>query len=304
MDAVVAEKIAHSLATYAVKGERPALEKTAFTAAEVLANPYVRNALIGAGAGGVVGLMQPKRKLRDVLTYGLLGATAGTGLAGIQGLTRGAEPAGAAGAATKPTPAPMTAKERENALPLGQNGYDPSLIGGASGLATGAVAGYSGYRQSVRNQVSQNRAPGLDGGLLNLYNAANEPNSKLSPASQAVGKNIVRQNGEFLYNTPVVNSKGKTVMVPQPLPPRFGVAGGAHHGPMSAADTALHDDIGRALTEAHKVTKPTGWQRTRAIGRGGLQGLIGYAGGRALGEGATNLINRIYYPEAFAPAKK
>jgi hypothetical protein len=274
----------------------------------VLANPYVRNALLGAGAGGIVGLMQPKRKLRDLLTYGALGATAGTGLAGLQGLISGAAPAGEPGSAAKGAPAPMTAKDRANAIPLAQDAglrpRDPAAVGAVSGLAAGGAAGYSGYRQSVRNQVSQNRAPGFDGGLLNLYNAANDTNSKLSPAAQAVGKNIVRQNGEFLYNTPQVNSKGKTVMVPQPLPGRFGVAGGRHYGPMSAADTALHDDIGRALAEAHRVTKPTGWQRARALGRGGLQGLIGYAGGRALGEGATNLINRIYYPKAFAPANK
>lgn len=299
MDAVVAEKLAHSLARLAVTGERPTMEKSALTVAEALANPYVRNGLIGAGAGGVVGLLQPKRKLRDVLTYGLLGATAGTGLAGIQDLTRSS--AGSkSDAAEKPAPAKITAEEREKLLPLGQNGVSPAAAGNAVGGLAAAGVGYHGYRQTVRNQVSKNRTTGLDGGLLNLYNAAHDSNSRLSPASKAVGENIVRQNGDFLYKTPKVNSSGKTVMVPRELPPR---SGNVFYGPLKPADVALHDDIGRALTEAHKVTKPTWGQRGRGLGVGALRALLMYAGGRFAGESGANVYNLRNHPQAFAPAQ-
>lgn len=114
------ETVSHALAVYAVKGDRSGLEKQADVgqylsdayskvqpflsdayakAQPYLANPYVRNSLLGLGAGGLIGALQPKRKLRNALTYGLVG-----GLGGL-GLTQAFNSAAAGSSAPKPPPA-------------------------------------------------------------------------------------------------------------------------------------------------------------------------------------------------------
>lgn len=75
-----------------------------------MANPYIRNSLLGAGAGGLLGLATGgRRKWRDALHYGLLGGLGGAGLtAGYDMMSNKTPPPAAptanpAGAAMKKT---------------------------------------------------------------------------------------------------------------------------------------------------------------------------------------------------------
>lgn len=91
MNASDAKEIARGLSYAALRIYDPATEKTAAVVdtlrektaenglADVLNNPYLQNALIGASAGGLVGALQGKKKLRSMLDYALLGGIGGLG---------------------------------------------------------------------------------------------------------------------------------------------------------------------------------------------------------------------------------
>lgn len=159
-----AEQYADLFARCAVTGQRDELTKLASAFGKsaaldmaslqaALANPAVRNALIGAGAGGLLGLVQPKRKGINALQLALMGGLGGLGAtyafpgvfgnaskpgAGGAGAGEGAgEGAGATDSAAAPTENP-TAKmtpEQRAAIEIpneGSLGY--SAAGGAGGL--------------------------------------------------------------------------------------------------------------------------------------------------------------------------
>jgi hypothetical protein len=157
MDAEISEKLASSFAVYAVQGDRTALEKAAADgdwaaalknygtqavdqakqlygqAQPYLADPRVRNALLGAGAGGLVGMLQPKRKMRNALTYGLIGGLGGAGLTQVFG---GGAPAAsappAAGAANTTPPAAAGAANTTPPAAAGAANVSPPVAGQAN----------------------------------------------------------------------------------------------------------------------------------------------------------------------------
>jgi hypothetical protein len=54
-----------------------------------MSNPYLRNAMLGAGAGGLLGLTSRKDKKRNALYYALMGGLGGAGLtAGMSSLSK------------------------------------------------------------------------------------------------------------------------------------------------------------------------------------------------------------------------
>ena len=98
-------------------------EKTALELKDVISSPYAQNALLGAGAGGLVGLMQGKKKRRAVLDYALMGGLGGLGATAAKNMLL--KPA-------EPPPAVAAAK------------YDKNPVNAATGLAAAGVGAYGG----------------------------------------------------------------------------------------------------------------------------------------------------------------
>lgn len=74
------QKIARELAETAVGAEKQADMQA------VMSNPYLQNALLGAGAGGLIGLATGKNKRRAALDYALMGGLGGLGATAAKNL--------------------------------------------------------------------------------------------------------------------------------------------------------------------------------------------------------------------------
>lgn len=121
------KKIARELAESAIGGEKQA------DLQGVLSNPYLQNALLGAGAGGLVGLATGKNKRRAALDYALMGGIGGLGAtAAKQMLTTPAAP-----------PAAIA-----NAV-----GEDGSALGPAVGLGAMGAGALGGHK--LHNVIDQ-----------------------------------------------------------------------------------------------------------------------------------------------------
>lgn len=211
MDADKLNQYAEVLALCAVSGERAGLEKIAAeyqkqavidmeTLKGYMANPYVRNSLIGLGAGGLIGALQPRRKLRNALTYGLIGGLGGLGSAALfnqmggQQAASGAPPA--AGDGNTPPASPGTqpklsleeAKKNLDAAAdnVQKEQANPYLYAGG-GAAGGGVAGYGAGRMMGESAGEiASRALGHLRGRRDeigaLTNAANLPRSDQAAA--------------------------------------------------------------------------------------------------------------------------
>lgn len=102
-------ELARGLSAIATRTPDPAAEKVASVASslgkqadlsQILSNPYLQNAAIGAGAGGVIGALQGKKKRRAILDYALMGGIGGLGATAAKNmLLTGAEPPPAIAAA-------------------------------------------------------------------------------------------------------------------------------------------------------------------------------------------------------------
>jgi hypothetical protein len=88
MNKTDAQELARGLSAIALRQADPATEKVASVTAQfqkeadlqqVLGNPYLQNALLGAGAGGLIGALQGKNKRRAMLDYALMGGIGGLG---------------------------------------------------------------------------------------------------------------------------------------------------------------------------------------------------------------------------------
>jgi hypothetical protein len=130
-------QLARGLAGMALRVQTPETEKVASFVSDLSAklpsandlsqfasNPYVQNAVIGAGAGGVIGALQSKNKLRAALNYALMG-----GLGGV-----GATAAREFSAPATPPPA------------IAQAGHDNNLGNTALGLGSAGAGAYGGHR--------------------------------------------------------------------------------------------------------------------------------------------------------------
>lgn len=103
MNTTEAQELARGLSAIATGTSDAAVEKvaaltTALTKqadlSQVLSNPYVQNAALGAGAGGLIGALQGKKKRRAVLDYALMGGLGGLGATAAKNmlLTKAAPP--------------------------------------------------------------------------------------------------------------------------------------------------------------------------------------------------------------------
>lgn len=150
-----AEKYADIFARCAITGQREELTKLAseFNKSAVLdmaslqaalANPAVRNSLIGAGAGGLLGLVQPKRKGINALQLALMGGLGGLGatyafpdLFGSAGAAAAPAGAAAAGAAPALDPTKLTPERRA----VRETGDGSPVSATAGGATVGALSG-------------------------------------------------------------------------------------------------------------------------------------------------------------------
>lgn len=155
-----AEYYAAVFARAATTGQRDELvkiaadfTKTAINMQEIFAHPATRNALIGAGAGGLLGLLQPRRRGRNALQMALIGGGLGLGYSGLMGdfdkktkdTGSPAQPTATPAAATTPAPSEnKTPPASASAAPSSTAGALNSLAlragEGAPILATGAGA--------------------------------------------------------------------------------------------------------------------------------------------------------------------
>jgi hypothetical protein len=137
MDNADYSQLARGLAGLALRAPTPDTEKVAAVAAnfratkqanidlgQIASNPYVQNALIGAGAGGLIGALQAKNKRRSALNYAVMG-----GLGGL-----GATAAREFATPTNPPPAVAAA------------GHDNNLGNAALGIGSAGAGAYGGHR--------------------------------------------------------------------------------------------------------------------------------------------------------------
>jgi hypothetical protein len=219
MDVDKLNQCAEALAMCAVKGERSSLEKIAAdyqkqavidmeTLKGYMSNPYVRNSLIGAGAGGLLGMLQPKRKGRNALTYGLIGGLGGLGSAALlnqfggkapdqaaPGAAPGAAPAAAPGAAQptleeakKNLDAAGAKVQNEQANPYLYSGGG-AVGGGVAGVGLGRMMG-EGAGELASRALGHLRGRGNEIGALT--NATNLPRG-----DQAVAQGIQQLQDRF-----------------------------------------------------------------------------------------------------------
>lgn len=130
-------QLARGLAGLALRAPTPDTEKVAAVAAnfratkqanidfaQIAANPYVQNALLGAGAGGLIGALQSKNKRRSALNYALMGGLGGLGVTAAREFSAPATPPPAIAAA----------------------GHDNNLGNAALGLGSAGAGAYGGHR--------------------------------------------------------------------------------------------------------------------------------------------------------------
>lgn len=325
MDAEISEKLASSLAVYAVRGDRTALEKCALgeglaeslrnvrnqagtalqgvygTAQPYLADPRVRNALLGVGAGGLAGLLQPKRKMRNALTYGLLGGIGGAGLtqAYTEAFGRGRSPAaGTPPANGKPpvsvrvsnSPYPITPEGRARAIEELKNSDLNPVRGGQLGAAGAAAAGAMATNKYVnkivtRNAVNKDWAANAPQYLYELANGDGKtlPNGAQAPLTQEARVNIIGQgkSGQPFYIEPSVG-----------INPRTGKSIVLNNARFNAARTQM---TGRAQPSAQQLLRGRVAGGAAGLGAGIVTGLAG----RNLGEAIWNFVNRQKFPSAY-----
>jgi hypothetical protein len=153
MDANKLTELANTLAQSAVSGDRAPLQKIAFDMGALkeqlsgaMANPMVRNSLIGAGVGGLTGLLTGDEDNRgsNALHYALLGGLGGAGLtAGMGALNK----------ATAPPPKELRAPVSSKLKPLAK------AVGVGAGAAAGAAAAGLGARAMRIGRAGLGRFP-------------------------------------------------------------------------------------------------------------------------------------------------
>lgn len=121
------KKIARELAETATRTEKQADLQS------VLSNPYLQNAALGAGAGGLLGLVSGKNKRRAMLDYALMGGLGGLGATAAKDMLF-----------KKAPPPPEVAKAW---------GEDNSVVGPAVGVGAMGAGGAAG--SMLHNAIDQ-----------------------------------------------------------------------------------------------------------------------------------------------------
>lgn len=162
MDDARRNELALALANTAVTRDTQPLVKIALDFQGVkdnlsgaMGNPYLRNALLGAGAGGLLGLTSGKDKKRNALYYALLGGLGGAGLtAGMQSLDQ----------VNAPAPKEVSAPIRSRVGPVMKGvGTGAAALAAALGLGIAGTQGRRAYAHIARGH-------GLRGVGTALYN--------------------------------------------------------------------------------------------------------------------------------------
>lgn len=120
------KKIAAELAATATREKQADLQS-------VLSNPYLQNAALGAGAGGLLGLVSGKNKRRAAIDYALMGGLGGLGATAAKEMLFKSAP-----------PPPAVAKAV---------GEDGSVAGPVVGLGAMGAGGYAGHK--LHNMIDQ-----------------------------------------------------------------------------------------------------------------------------------------------------
>lgn len=191
--------------------------------------PALRNAMIGVGAGGLVGMLQPKRKFRNALQYGLLGGLGGLGYSAISGdlgklmdskkdATPPAAPAAAPAAGSLPPVAPAADPTKPVAAAPGSpeeardvalaNADSPNArlaargVGGTFGYALGqtAVRGTAAAADAAARYAQQRTGRGLDQ-LAQAKTDVGRAVAKLQRYNTNVGPGNQRHVAEFVANS-------------------------------------------------------------------------------------------------------
>lgn len=137
MNATEHLQLARGLAGLALRTTSPETEKVAAVVAnlqpakqanvdlgQIASNPYLQNALLGAGAGGLIGMLQQKNKRRSALNYALAGGLGGLGITAAREFSSPATPPPAVAAA-------------------GHDNNSGNAVIGIGGAAAGAAGGRS-----------------------------------------------------------------------------------------------------------------------------------------------------------------
>ena len=141
MDTLDAQELARGLSSVALRRDDPAVQKVAAVTAPLrkqadmqqflnnpqlqstLNNPYLQNALLGVGAGGLIGALQGKKKRRAILDYALMGI-GGLGATAAKNMLL-----------TKTAPPPSIAAAK-------QDGRTGSALMNLAGAGAGAYGGH------------------------------------------------------------------------------------------------------------------------------------------------------------------
>lgn len=127
------QELARGFSAIATDRHDPAVEKVAAITAQlykradmsqVLSNPYLQNAAMGVGAGGLVGALQGKKKRRAILDYALMGGIGGLGATAAKNMLF-----------TKTTPPPAIAAAKN------QDGSAGNALFNLAGAGAGAYGG-------------------------------------------------------------------------------------------------------------------------------------------------------------------
>ena len=185
--------LAENLAHQAVHGEPDPMVKAALGMDDikthlsgVMANPAARNALLGAGAGGLVGLLtaDPEERKEKALQYALLGGL------GAGGLTLGAN---MLGKATAPPPKAIQAPIKSTLGPIAKG---VGVGAGALGFATAA-----GYAPIAAKQINRTAVRGAL--------QAGKALKKTLPAARPAIKSVLRGSGQVAANFGKLPTAGK-----------------------------------------------------------------------------------------------
>jgi hypothetical protein len=158
MNNTEAKELARGLSGMALREPNDAMSKVAAAVVDlqfkqaaidlqqIISSPYTQNALLGAGAGGLIGALQGKKKRRAMLDYALMGGLGGLGATAAKEMLL--KPA---------TPPPAVAAAK----------YDNNPVGAATGLAAAGAGAYGGRQvaNAIDSHGKLNRLLGADSAI-------------------------------------------------------------------------------------------------------------------------------------------
>lgn len=166
MDANI-KAIAEKLAATALEKKALDLSSLQQHVSGALANPYLRNSLLGAGAGGLLGLVTGgEDKKRKALHYALLGGLGGAGLTAGKDML---------GKALAPAPKELQAPVKSTVGPILKG---TAAVGGGALAGTALAAGAGAAGHAAHQTLSRSNR---------LYQILARGMSRLPPRARIIG---------------------------------------------------------------------------------------------------------------------